>query len=511
MDEQAGYFQEDLYSFLGHEIRVKTNSQDISGFIRSVYGRFYIGNDEHNSNQCIGAMNGDKNVITITDKLSASKELIIHGIFDDFRLKCKNLNAFDDSYYAIAPNPLAFVQWIILNNIYLLAKDYQLIHAGAVSLDNECAIFPAFSGMGKTTLTVKLVTNGFKFLSDEIACLRPDTTVVEPFHRTLRFDDTSCRLLHLPTLPDTCRHQTGEGEIEWTMDIEDIVPSSLSGPSSLRRIIFLQGFGEKPRLQHIATSNALFKLFNFSFNPLDNCAKLLYTYAPLVDRVDCFNLVVGDPGETADLIRQHFFENRECTGGAHYMIRKVHLDTALEIWSEKREKTASVFSGNSMAPLIRHGDTVIIEYGRHSFRSGDIVVFRGTDKICAHRLIRIQTKGDGPQFFLKGDNCTSFDPLVAEKHIIGKIIEVRGVNGRLRFDTTFWKLTNDLLASLSAVSAKCHNPNSKFWTLINKLSRLSSKIFLKRNSHWTILLMVISRVFRKKDENQTSEKLGIAE
>lgn len=193
------------------------------------------------------------------------------------------------------------------------------------------------------------------------------------------------------------------------------------------------------------------------------------------------------------------------------MIPKVHLDTTLEIWFEKQENTKSVFNGNSMAPLICNGDTVIIEHGKNHLHSGDIVVFRVPDKICAHRLIRIHTKGDYPKYLLKGDNCTSFDPLVAEKHIIGKIIEVRGVNGRLRFDTTFWKLTNDLLASLSAVSAKCHNPNSKFWTLINKLPRLSSKIFLKRNSHWTILLMVISRVFRKKDKSQTCEKLGIAE
>lgn len=193
------------------------------------------------------------------------------------------------------------------------------------------------------------------------------------------------------------------------------------------------------------------------------------------------------------------------------MIRKVHLETALEVWSEKHEKTASTFYGNSMAPLIRHGDTVIIEHGLYSFRSGDIVVFKGTDNICAHRLIRIQTKGDGSQLLLKGDNCTSFDPPISEKHVVGKIIEVRGVNGRLRFDTTFWKLTNELLASLSAVSAKSHNPHSKYWALINKLLRLSSKIFFKRNSHWTILLTIISKVFRKKDKNKTSEKLGKAE
>lgn len=315
MHEQAGYFYEDIYRFLGHEIRVKTNSQEVLESIRFVYGRFYIGNDEHNTKLCIRAMNGDKSVITIIDKLSVSKELVIHGISGDFRLKCKNINAFDDGYYSISPDPLSFVQLVIMRNICLLANDYHLIHACAVSLAEQCLIFPAFSDMGKTTLAVKLVANGFKFLSDELACLRPDTTMVEPFHRKLHFDDKSCRLLQLPAMPEKCRRQTGEDEIEWTVDIEEIVPSSLSGPASLKHIIFIQGFGEKPRLQYISTSNALIKLFNFSFKPLVNCANLLYTYAPLVDSADCFNLVLGDPGETADLIRRHFFENRECTEG----------------------------------------------------------------------------------------------------------------------------------------------------------------------------------------------------
>ena len=98
-------------------------------------------------------------------------------------------------------------------------------------------------------------------------------------------------------------------------DIEDIVPSSLSGPSSLIYIVFLQGFGEKPRLQRISASNALFKLFSYSFNPDDNCPRLLYTYAPLIDSVDCYNLVVGDLGATAEIIRQNLFEDRGPAGG----------------------------------------------------------------------------------------------------------------------------------------------------------------------------------------------------
>ncbi len=93
-------------------------------------------------------------------------------------------------------------------------------------------------------------------------------------------------------------------------------PGIFSAPSVLRYVIFLLGFGEKPRLEQIATSNALFKLFKFSFSPIDDRAKLLYTYAPHIDGANCYDLVVGNPGETADLINRLFSGNREGIRGS---------------------------------------------------------------------------------------------------------------------------------------------------------------------------------------------------
>ena len=313
MNGDTDYFPDDIYSFLGHAIRIQTNSQEISHHLQSAYKRYYMGTDAAASENPPNLSKENTALITITNDLSASNEIRIKGISDDHTLKCKSLYEFENEFYSTVPDPLSFIQWIVLKNICALAQDYQLIHAGVVSRNDACIIFPSFSGMGKTTLTLKLVLNGFKFLSDELACLHPETMLVEPFYRKLNINDNTRKLLQLDSFSETCIRKAGPGETEWTVDVEDIVPSSLSGPSLLRCIIFLQGFGEKPRLEYIAHSNALFKLFKFSFSSLGDRAKLLYSYAPMVNNANCFNLVAGDIDKTADLIAR-VFENPEDYG-----------------------------------------------------------------------------------------------------------------------------------------------------------------------------------------------------
>lgn len=306
MVKAAEYFPENIYNFFGHAIRIKTNSQTIATHLQSSYHRYYQGNATPPTDHANQSIETSKNLIEITDDIQASNEILINSQPDNYTLKCKSIYDFEDEYYATVPDPLSFIQWIVLKNICFLAKDYQMIHAGAVSLNDASIIFPSFSGMGKTTLTLKLVQNGFKFLSDELACLQPEKFHVEPFYRKININDKSRRLLQLPQFPDVDSRKTENGEPEWSIDIEDIVPSCLSGPATLRCIVFLQGFGEKPRLEAISPSFALFKIFKFSFSPLGDRAELLYNYAPLINNARCYNLIAGDLDETAHLIGRIF-------------------------------------------------------------------------------------------------------------------------------------------------------------------------------------------------------------
>ena len=60
-----------------------------------------------------------------------------------------------------------------------------LLHAGVVADDQGATIICAPSGCGKTTLTLALVAQGYRFLSDEFCAMNLGTGMVEPFPRSV--------------------------------------------------------------------------------------------------------------------------------------------------------------------------------------------------------------------------------------------------------------------------------------------------------------------------------------
>ena len=62
------------------------------------------------------------------------------------------------------------------------------------------------------------------------------------------------------------------------------------------------------------------------------------------------------------------------------MRAQAYLEPVMSIWVARREKTECCLSGHCMVPLIRHGDTLVIEHGRDHIRKGDIIVFKENGK-----------------------------------------------------------------------------------------------------------------------------------
>ncbi len=78
----------------------------------------------------------------------------------------------DFSYIVKQPELLpSITHGIILRNTLAQIKSHLLFHAAALSYQGKGIILAADSGCGKTTLTLALLTQGFKFLSDEVAAL----------------------------------------------------------------------------------------------------------------------------------------------------------------------------------------------------------------------------------------------------------------------------------------------------------------------------------------------------
>jgi len=310
MSRETELLQEDIYNFLGHEIGVQSNSAGILEYLRFIYNRFYSGGDKVFLDPLKEPGKTQRLIFRIIDNLHSSNELLIDDTYHLYRLLKKG-----SSYHITGQNlrtlsydmegfcdPPTIIQAALLQTISYLTKDYYLFHAGAVSWDDRGIIFPASPRMGKTTLVVKILSLGFKFLSDEVACLDSNRGVLEPFPRKINIRYESQSLLGLKLLSNNKPHFMETKEWESTVDIDEIAPATIGRSSPVRYILFLRGFDEKPSLEYIPASKSLFELFNFSISPVDDRASVLFKFAPHMDRIQTFNLVVGNLDETADLV-----------------------------------------------------------------------------------------------------------------------------------------------------------------------------------------------------------------
>lgn len=299
----------DSYRFVDKEISIRSNSSRILEHFRFMYRRFYLGNEEYSANNAETG-NQQQFMMHFIDNLESSNEFLIKDNFGLYRLS-KTDGSYNYTYqdahnpsrtFEGYSDPLTLMSIALLRAISRLLNDYDLIHAGAVSWNGDGIIFPALSNMGKTTLVLKLLNKGCRFLSDEIACINAGTNQLEPFPRAVNVREESRHLLGLSMINGPVATVQSPSELVHTIDIEEIAENSLSLRSEPRYLIFLKGFGEKPGLENISPSHGLFNLIQFVLSTAREPSSLLFKLAPAVDNLQCFNLVMGDIDATADLI-----------------------------------------------------------------------------------------------------------------------------------------------------------------------------------------------------------------
>lgn len=312
MIKAADDLQLHVYNFWDHYIGLRSNSGEVLSHFRFVYDRFFCGSEFPEADSGGRAEKPVPCTIEAVDSIAENQILSLNDGNEFYELRCINIHEFDRDYYGegSVPDPIAFITYLFLKNTYRIIRGYQLFHAAALSHNGQALILPALERMGKTTLSVQLVQSGMKFLSDEVACIDPERKVIKPYPRKLNLSEASCAMLHLPQWPDEWLRRSGAVETEWSVDIEQIVPGSLSPERPLTHIVFLRGFGETPRLDRVSASNALFKLYKFSFNPSPEPASQLFGFAPVLDGITCCDLVCAEPRKTADLLI-NFLDNRD--------------------------------------------------------------------------------------------------------------------------------------------------------------------------------------------------------
>lgn len=149
-----------------------------------------------------------------------------------------------------------------------------------------------------------------------------------------------------------------------------------------------------------------------------------------------------------------------------------------------------------MAPMIREGDSLSIEHGNQDIHVGDVVVFGTPGNIYVNRVVRIEYKNGSELYLLKGDQSFTFPQSLSRDRILGKVIEVSGLNGHFHLNSTFWKTMNYILSIRSYISGRHLIADSPFWKVIHYLFVLRSRIFPQNFSVHLLLWKGIRLIYK---------------
>ena len=197
----------------------------------------------------------------------------------------------------------AYAESVIFHTVLSQISDHFVMHAGVVSVNGQAVILCGEANKGKTTLTLALVREGFKFLSDEVAFIDRKRGIVQPFPRALglrektlsMFSELDHQIKRQPT-------QSLSGDEKWLVDIDDIFPESRAGSAEASAIFFLEGFAERTTLTPMTSADALLQCTRFSHTAEDNPIQSMLAVADVVQGAKCFRLYSGTVSETVKVV-----------------------------------------------------------------------------------------------------------------------------------------------------------------------------------------------------------------
>ena len=129
------------------------------------------------------------------------------------------------------------------------------------------------------------------------------------------------------------------------------------------------------------------------------------------------------------------------------------IAVALEGWEQAGAQHWVPIEGQSMRPLLRAGDSVLVAHRRDGIRPGDVVVFRQKGRLVAHRVLRIANGDAGRILLTKGDSVHRSDAPVSAQEIVGRVVSIQRDGRRIRLDTAGWRAVGWLVAMTTRAAA----------------------------------------------------------
>lgn len=146
---------------------------------------------------------------------------------------------------------------------------------------------------------------------------------------------------------------------------------------------------------------------------------------------------------------------------------------------------------NSMSPVIRAGDSIIVEAEKASeLIPGDIILIDCEIKYFTHRFVTRFQKGMSNYIVTKGDRVGRFDNPFPDSRVLGKVVEIRTKNRNIDLTRFRYRIIHFLYGKLLCIQ----------WRILNNFvftsqNRLFRGVF-RRLFHYTNLCFSNLLAFR---------------
>jgi hypothetical protein len=190
--------------------------------------------------------------------------------------------------------------------------DLYFVHSAVLEFAGKACMLVGPSGSGKSTITWALLHCGFRYLSDELAPVDPQTHDVYPYLHALCLKDTSSSPY---PLPEKALSTARALYIPLTAVSSTVMSSSVP----LAAIFFLRYCPQasEPVMRPIRKAEAGARLFAQALNPLAHPSDGLDGALAIVTRSACFTLDTAEVPATCALVTatlERFFRGQRATG-----------------------------------------------------------------------------------------------------------------------------------------------------------------------------------------------------
>ena len=201
------------------------------------------------------------------------------------------------------PDPATFHPGIFSNFVFLVglseilrSKELFLIHGGALEKKGKGILIPGFTGSGKTTLTLALLRQGFRFLSDDRPFLRENGKGFDLLAFPEEIDVTEETRSFFPELRGLPDHLFKWGPLKRRFWVETVYPDSILDGCVPKVLLFPEiADQERSRLEPLSRIEAIGRLLPHTllvFEPAI-ARRQFHLLCQLIEGMECYCLHFG--------------------------------------------------------------------------------------------------------------------------------------------------------------------------------------------------------------------------